>query len=70
MPRNIENETAPWGPDGALLCNFAATTFKLNLRQLGLFETFEYAGSHLTIQELEVYASEWKIAEARTMTAG
>ena len=60
----------PWGPDGALLCNFSAIKFKLNLWDLWPCETFEYAISQMRLPDLEVYAREWNSAEARTMTAG
>ena len=40
--------------DGALLCNFTATTFKLNLQDLAADETIEYRMSHTELPDLEV----------------
>ena len=46
----------PWGPDGALLCNFSTKRFKLNFQDLHTLETFEYVMWHTALPIFEVYA--------------
>lgn len=49
-------KTRPWGPDGALLCNFTTKRFKLNFQGLGVCETFEYGMWQTVLPNLEGYA--------------
>ena len=48
FPRKQKRYLGPWGPDGALLCNYPATTFKLFFLHVGgllnvLVRLFTYA---------------------------